>query len=185
MTLSATATNYQFGDTVSNASATDNMGSTAAWTPSVYLTSGSLDFTSRLKCEGATLAFADSVELVRDPGATSTQTVAEIVRTGGNPSVVKLGLRLRFDASYDATFTSDTAYKFVLIQKIGSGLTASFWLFEVPVARLATQPKRVLVGSRLHLELALEGYQDSSVTTAAESGEELDFIKSPLRICFG
>lgn len=183
MTLGLTATDYQFGDTVSVASASDEMGAAFTWKPSVYLTTTAISRIATLPCEGVTLAFADPVEMVRDPSA--AQTIHSIVRVGSNTSVVKLGVKLRFDADHDTAFAADTAYSFVLAQKIGTGLTASFWIMEVPVAKLVGQPKRIKIGERLHLDLAFAGYQDSSVTLASETGEALDFIKSPLRIAFG
>jgi len=183
MTLGVTATDYAFGETVSIATASDDMGASFKWAPSVYLTTTAISRIAPIPCEGVTLAFADAVEMVRDPSA--TQTVSSIVRVGGNPSVVKLGVKLRFDADHDTAFAADTAYTFVVVQKIGTGTTASFWIMEVPVAKLVGQPKRIKIGERLHLDLAFEGYQDSSVTLASETGEELDFIKSPLRIAFG
>ena len=41
------------------------------------------------------------------------------------------------------------------------------------------------MGSRLHMELSLEGIQDTTVTLAAETGTELDFVKAPFRVAFG
>jgi hypothetical protein len=181
MTLGLTATNYQFGVTspaIGVGSATDEMGASFAWKPSVYLSTGLINRATTLVCEGATIAFSDAVEMVRDPSA--TQTVHSIVRTGGNPSAVKLGIKLRFDSSYDATFTTDTAYRCVIVQKIGTGLTASFWIWELPNAKLAMQPKRTKIGSRLNLELAFNGFQDTSILSGGS-----DFFFAPLRVCFG
>jgi hypothetical protein len=73
----------------------------------------------------------------------------------------------------------------VLVQKIGTGLTASFWIWELPVAQLVAQPKLTDMGSRLHMELALEGIEDTSVTIAGETGGGLDFIKACFRVAFG
>ena len=73
-----------------------------------------------------------------------------------------------------------------IVQKIGTGLTASFWIFHVPVAKLVAPPKRVNVGSRLHMELSFAGYQDDiALAGSPETGADLDFIRSPLTVAFG
>lgn len=183
MTLSMTATSYTLGDTLTTDVGTDEMGAAAHWAPSIYL-APTISRIAPLVNEGCTIEMKDTVELVRDPSA--TQTVSSIVRTGGNPAAVKLGVKLRFDSDYDASFTADTAYECFIVQKIGTGLTASFWIFHVPVAKLVAPPKRVNVGSRLHMELSFAGYQDDIALGAPpETGADLDFIRSPLTVAFG
>lgn len=183
MTLSMTATNYTLGGTLTTGVGTDEMGAAAHWAPSIYL-APAITRIAPLVNEGCTIEMKDTVELVRDPSA--TQTVSSIVRTGGNPAAVKLGVKLRFDSTYDASFTVDTAYECFIVQKIGTDLTASFWIFHVPVAKLVAPPKRVNVGSRLHMELAFAGYQDDiALAGSPETGADLDFIRSPLTVAFG
>ena len=184
MALALTATNFPgpSSQSIGVASATDEMGPAFAWAPSVYL-STSVDRATRLVCEGATIEYVNDWQLVRDPGA--TQTVSAVVATGGRPTAVKASIKLRFDSAYKAAFTADTAYQMVIVQRIGTGTGASFWIWELPVAQLVAQPKLADMGSRLHMELALEGIQDNTVTLAGESGGALDFIKAPFRVAFG
>ena len=183
LTLGMTATNYTLGGTLTTGVGTDEMGSAAHWAPSIYL-GVAINRSAPIINEGVTIAFADAVEMVRDPSA--TQTVNSIVRTGGNPSAVKIGMKLRFDSDQDTAFSADTSYKCVVVQKIGTGLTASFWIWGAPVIKLVAQPKRVNIGSRLHMDLAFEAYQDTLALGAPpESGEDLDRVRAPLRVAFG
>ena len=184
MSLALTATNFigPSGQSLSVASATDEMGPPFAWAPSVYLAT-SVARATRLVCEGATIEYANEWQMVRDPGA--TQTVSSVVATGGRPTAVKATIKLRFDSGYKTAFDADTAYQMIIVQRIGTGTTASFWIWEIPEARLVAQPKLADMGSRLHMELSLEGIQDTTVTLAAETGTELDFIKAPFRVAFG
>ena len=187
MSLALTATNFTgpaatTPTTISVASATDEMGPAFAWAPSVYLAT-SVNRAQRLVCEGATIEFANDWQMVRDPGA--TQTVSAVVNTGGRPVAVKAMIKLRFDSGYKVAFDADTAYQMIIVQRIGTGTSASFWIWELPVARLVAQPKLADMGSRLHMELSLEGIQDTTVTLAAETGTELDYIKAPFRVAFG
>ena len=184
MSLALTATNFigPSGQSLSVASATDEMGPAFAWAPSVYLAT-SVDRATRLVCEGATVEYVNDWQMVRDPGA--TQTVSSVVATGGRPTAVKATIKLRFDSGYKTAFDADTAYQMIIVQRIGTGTSASFWIWEIPEARLVAQPKLADMGSRLHMELSLEGIQDTTVTLAAETGTELDFIKAPFRVAFG
>ena len=184
MSLALTATNFTgpSSQSLGVASASDEMGPAFAWAPSVYLAT-SVDRATRLVCEGATIEYANDWQMVRDPGA--TQTVSAVVATGGRPTAVKATIKLRFDSAYKVAFDADTAYQMVIVQRIGTGTGASFWIWEIPVAQLVAQPKLADMGSRLHMELALEGIQDNTVTLAGESGTALDFVKAPFRVAFG
>lgn len=184
MSLALTATNFigPSAQSLAAVSATDEMGPAFAWAPSVYLAT-SVARGTRLVSEGATIEYANDWQMVRDPGA--TQTVSAVVATGGRPTAVKATVKLRFDSDYKASFDADTAYQMIIVQRIGTGTSASFWIWELPVARLVAQPKLADMGSRLHMELSLEGIQDTTVTLASETGTELDFIKAPLRVAFG
>ena len=184
MSLALTATNFTgpSSQSLGVASASDEMGPAFAWAPSVYLAT-SVDRATRLVCEGATIEYANDWQMVRDPGA--TQTVSAVVATGGRPTAVKATIKLRFDSAYKVAFDADTAYQMVIVQRIGTGTGASFWIWELPVAQLVAQPKLADMGSRLHMELALEGIQDTTVTLAGESGTALDFVKAPFRVAFG
>jgi len=185
MSLALTATNFTgpSSQSLSIASATDEMGPAFAWAPSVYLAT-SVNRAQRLVCEGATIEFANDWQMVRDPGA--TQTVSAVVNTGGRPVAVKAMIKLRFDSGYKAAFDADTAYQMIIVQRIGTGTAASFWIWELPAARLVAQPKLADMGSRLHMELSLEGIQDTSVTLGGTTDpSEIDYIKAPFRVAFG
>ena len=185
MSLALTATNFTgpSGQSFSVASATDEMGPPFAWAPSVYLAT-SVARATRLVCEGATIEYANDWQMVRDPGA--TQTVSAVVATGGRPTAVKATIKLRFDSDYKASFDADTAYQMIIVQRIGTGTSASFWIWEIPEARLVAQPKLADMGSRLHMELSLEGIQDTTVTLGGTTDPtEIDFIKAPFRVAFG
>jgi len=158
------------------ATASDEMGASFAWAPSVYL-AASLDRAVTVPCEGVTLEHSNTWEMVRDPAA--TQTVATVVNTAGRPTTCKATIKLRFDSSYVPAFTGDTAYHFVVVQKVGTGATASFWIWELPVAQLVAQPKLSKIGERLHMELSFEGVQDTAIT-----GTD-DFALATFRVAFG
>jgi hypothetical protein len=185
MSLALTATNFTgpSSQALSVASASDEMGPAFAWAPSVYLAT-SVNRAQRLVCEGATIEFANDWQMVRDPSA--TQTVAAVVNTGGRPVAVKAMIKLRFDSQYKTGFDADTSYQMIIVQRIGTGTTASFWIWEIPAARLVAQPKLADMGSRLHMELALEGIQDTTVTLGGTTDpSEIDYIKAPFRVAFG
>jgi hypothetical protein len=185
MSLALTATNFTgpSAQSLAAVSATDEMGPPFAWAPSVYLAT-SVARATRLVCEGATIEYANEWQMVRDPGA--TQTVSAVVATGGRPTAVKATIKLRFDSDYKASFDADTAYQMIIVQRIGTGTTASFWIWEIPEARLVAQPKLADMGSRLHMELSLEGIQDTTVTLGSTTDPtEIDFIKAPFRVAFG
>lgn len=184
MSLSLTATNFTGPSTqsLSVASVTDEMGAAFAWTPKVYLAT-SVSRGSSLVCESASVEFANAWELVRDPGA--TQTVHSVVNVGGRPTAVKANIKLRFDSAYPAAFSADTAYRLIIVQKIGTGATASFWIWSLPAARLVAQPKLTKVGARLYMELMLEGTPSTLITDAGETGAAADRIHSPFFVAFG
>lgn len=185
MSLALTATNFTgpSSQSLSVASATDEMGPAFAWAPSVYLAT-SVNRATRLVSEGATIEYANDWQMVRDPGA--TQTVSSVVATGGRPTAVKATIKLRFDSDYKVAFDADTAYQMIIVQRIGTGTSASFWIWEIPVARLVAQPKLADMGSRLHMELSFEGIQDTTVTLGGTTDPtEIDFIKAPFRVAFG
>ena len=186
MSLALTATNFigpSAQSPLAAVSATDEMGPAFAWAPSVYLAT-SVNRAQRLVCEGATIEFANDWQMVRDPGA--TQTVSAVVNTGGRPTAVKATIKLRFDSGYKTAFDADTKYQMIIVQRIGTGTSASFWIWEIPEARLVAQPKLADMGSRLHMELSLEGIQDTTVTLGGTTDpSEIDYIKAPLRVAFG
>jgi hypothetical protein len=190
LALTASAFTGPSAQSIGVASASDEMGPAFTFSPSVYLAT-SVARATRLVCEGASIDYANDWQMVRDPGATASNgqltTVAAVVSTGGRPVAVKASIKLRFDSDYPSGFTQDTAYQMIRVQKVGTGLTASFWIWELPVAQLVAQPKLTVIGDRLHMELMLESIQDDTVTlgSPAETGTDLDFIKAPFRVAFG
>jgi len=184
MSLSLTATNFVGPSTQSLgvATASDPEGAAFAWTPKVYFAT-SVDRATSLVCESASVDFANGWELVRDPGA--VQTVHSVVNAGGRPTAVKANIKLRFDSAYPTAFSADTAYRLIIVQKIGTGATASFWIWSLPAARIVAQPKLTKIGSRLHMELMLEGTPSALITDAGETGGAADFVHSPFHVAFG
>lgn len=183
MSLGLSATNFTTGDqSISTATASDAMGPSYAWTPSVYFAT-SVSRASTLVCEGATIEFTNEWSMVRDPSA--TQTVSAVVATSGRPVAVKASLKLRFDAAYPPTFTTDTDYHLVIVQKIGTGIHASFWLWELAVARLVEVPQPLEIGKRLHYTLMVNGYEDTTLADGGETGDALDARRACIRVAFG
>lgn len=184
MSLALTATSFTgpSAQSIGVATASDEMGSAFAWAPKVYLATSVARATS-LVCEGATIEFANNWEMVRDPGA--TQTVHSVVNTGGRPTAVKASIKLRFDSQYPTAFDADTAYRLIIVQKIGTGATASFWIWSLPAARLVAQPKLMKIGERLHMELMLEGTPSTLITDGGATGEDADRVNSPFFVAFG
>lgn len=183
MTLSPTVSDYTVGaQSLGVASASDEMGVSIVHAPRVYLAS-TVARATRLATEGITIEQMEESAVVRDPGATST--IHHIVRVGGRPVAAKANVKLRFDGDYDTAFTAGTALRFVVVQQIGTGTTASFHIWEMPVTRIVGQPKRIAVGKLLYLDLELNAYPDTTVVEDGETGEALDFVKASLRYCFG
>lgn len=72
-----------------------------------------------------------------------------------------------------------------MIHKIGSGNTATHYLWDFPAVRLVAPPKPVQVGARLYMELQLHAQYDTTFTLAGETGDELDRLLSQFRFAFG
>lgn len=160
----------------------DEMGAAIVWKPSVYLAT-SVDRATRLVCESVEFAHANAWQMVRDGGAAST--VSSVVNTGGRPRASTAKIVARYDNAQDVAFNADTAYQLVVVLQAGTGSTASFWVFELPLCKLISKPKLTSVGDRLHVELNLGGLQDTSVTLASETGTALDFVHASARVAFG
>ena len=185
MALSLTATRYVLGSqALSVAPSADEMGAAGYFAPSVYLAEpGDLDRAEPAACEALSIEFVEAVEMVRDPSA--TQTVHSVLRVGGRPVAVKASLKVRFDHAVDDLFAAGTDLQYVVVQRYGSGTTATLYVWELPRARIVGQPKRVKVGERLYVEIQLEGLIDDAVTLASETGDDLDRILSSFRFAAG
>lgn len=188
MTLSLTATAYTgpSSQAISVASASDDMGPAFAWAPAVFFAApggGGFTRSSPLVVESVRIEFANQWEMVRDPSA--AQTVKEVVNVGGRPRAVKAMIQLRFDADYETAFNADTTYRLVIVQRIGTGANASFWVLSLPTCKLTTVPKPTKVGERFYLDLEVSGLQDAVATVTTETGTDLDLVLSPFKVAFG
>ena len=121
--------------------------------------------------------------MVRDPSA--TQTVAAVVDTGGRPRAAKAMLTLRFDHDYGTGFDAETRYSLTIVQRVGTGATASFWVWNMNNVKLTAQPKLSRVAERLYMDLEFSALQDDAITLGGSSGTALDGVLSPLRVAFG
>ena len=136
-----------------------------------------------LVCEKFSIEFKNQWEMVRDPSA--TQTVAAVVDTGWRPRAAKAMLTLRFDHDYGTGFDAETRYSLTIVQRVGTGATASFWVWNMNNVKLTAQPKLSRVGERLYMDLEFSALQDDAITLGGSSGTALDGVLSPLRIAFG
>jgi len=94
-------------------------------------------------------------------------------------------IQLRFDADYETAFNADTTYRLVIVQRIGTGANASFWVLSLPTCKLTTVPKPTKVGERFYLDLEVSGLQDAVATVTTETGTDLDLVLSPFKVAFG
>ena len=186
MELALDSVNYTgpTAQSLSVATAADEMGAGFPLAPSVYLATGSAPTrATTLVCESFSVEYKNKWEMVRDPAA--TQTVSGVVNTAGRPRSVKIALKLRFDSSYPTAFDADTRYTFTMVQTIGTGSTRSFWIINANNVTIAGTPKLSKVGERLYMDLELNAYQDDAVTLGSSSGTALDAIYAPMRVAFG
>jgi hypothetical protein len=162
---------------------TDEMGSAFPLAPQVYLTT-SLTRGTTVACEKFAVELPNQWEMVRDPAATNTVTA--VVDTAGRPRGVKAMVTLRFDGDYPTGYDADTAYSLVIVQRIGTGTTASFWLWALENVQLVAQPKLTKVGERLYMDLEFNALQGTILAPAGgESAGELDALYTPLAVAFG
>lgn len=166
---------------------TDEMGSKFKFAPTLYLAAvGALSFSSsNVAFEKIAITHDNAWEKVRDGGATSgagnVTTVTSVVDCAGRPTAVRAAVTLRFDSAYKTAFDADTSYQLVLAQRVGSGATATYWIWELPVCAIIGQPKMTTVGSRLYVDLDLEGRIDTSVTSPGTT----DTGNAVYRVAFG
>jgi hypothetical protein len=186
MALDLTSTSYTgpTAQSLSTATATDEMGSAFPLAPSVYFVSGAPSRSTTLVCEKFAIEMNNSFEMVRDPSA--TQTVNSVVNVAGRPRAAKAMLTLRFDSDYGTAFDSQSVYNLAIVQRIGTGTSASFWIWQIENSQLVAQPKLTKVGERLYMDLELNVLQASAIApSGSESAAELDFLYAPLRVAFG
>lgn len=189
MTLSITATSTvgPSAQSISVASAADVMGAPIVFRPEVYIAAGgTITRGTRTVVEGIGVEYTNNWEQVRD-GSTAS-TVAAVVDTGGRPRAVKFTCRTRFDTDWETGFNADTSYNIVMVQRIGTGANAAFWIFSLPNAKLVAKPKPSKVGERMYLDLEFSGLRDTQPIIAPitpETGTDLDLIGSPFKVAFG
>jgi hypothetical protein len=95
-------------------------------------------------------------------------------------------LTLRFDSDYGTSFDAETQYGMVIAQRIGSGTTASYWIWSMPTMKLTAQPKLTKVGERLYMDLEFSLLQSTVIApVGGESAAQLDFLYAPLGVAFG
>jgi len=183
---------------IATTSQTNDMGVPFKFAPAMYLAPYSapgvttLDLAVPFVFESIEVAFTNTFEMVRDGGAfatftdASTQqtTVKAVVNTAGRPVAGTVTVKARFDGNastgYDARFNDETDFQMVLVQRIGTGINATIWLWEFPLVRLAAKPKLTAVGSRMYSTLMFEMRQDEAI-----SGGTTDFQLAPFRVAFG
>ena len=74
----------------------------------------------------------------------------------------------------------------MIVQRIGTGTTASFWIWALDNVQLVAQPKLSKVGERLYMDLELNALQSTVFAPAGgESAAELDFLYSPIIVALG
>jgi len=162
---------------------TDEMDTAFPLAPQVYLTT-SLTRGTTVACEKFSVELPNQWEMVRDPAATNTVTA--VVDTAGRPRGVKAMVTLRFDGDYPTGYDAGTAYSLVIVQRIGTGTTASFWIWALENALLVAQPKLTKVGERLHMDLEFNVLQGTILApVGGESAGELDALHTPLAVAFG
>jgi hypothetical protein len=189
MTLQITATSVvgPSAQGIGTDTATDIMGAPIVFRPEVYIASGgTITRGTRTVVEGLGVEYSNQWEQVRD-GSTSS-TVAAVVDTGGRPRAVKFTCRTRFDVDWETAFNADTAYNIVMVQRIGTGTTAAFWIISLPNAKLVAKPKPSKVGERMYLDLEFSGLRDTQPTLGnptPETGTDLDLLGSPFKVAFG
>ena len=185
-TLDGTAVSYT-GPTAQSipvTTATDEMGAAFPFAPQVYLSSTGITRGTTVACEKFSIEMPNTWEMVRDPAATNT--VAAVVDTAGRPRGVKATITLRFDGDYPVGFDASSGYTLIIAQRIGTGATASFWLWALGNCTIVGQPKLTKVGERLYMDLELNGLQDTAIApVGGESAAQLDAIYANLRVAFG
>ena len=72
-----------------------------------------------------------------------------------------------------------------MVQQIGTGATASYWVWEAAACYIVGVPKTVKVGERLYVDIDLNLLQDDQIALAGATGNDADRVYSPLRVAFG
>jgi hypothetical protein len=169
---------------ISIARVDDTMGAPGVWRPEAYLAT-SITRGTRLVCEGSIGIEGDGPEWEKVSDGGGVQTVAAVVDVAGRPRGPVITVQVPHDVAWQTGFAARTAYKLLLIHKIGTGSDATHYLWDFPAVRLVAPPKPVTVGARLYQELQLHATYDATFTPTSETGDELDRLLSQFRFAFG
>ena len=169
---------------ISIARVDDAMGAPGVWRPEVYLATA-ITRGTRLVCEGSIGIEGDGPEWEKVPDGGGVQTVAEVVDVAGRPRGPVITVQVPHDVAWQTAFANRTAHKFLVIHKIGTGNSATHYLWDFPAVRLVAPPKPIQVGARLYQELQLHATYDTTFSIVAETGDELDRLLSQFRFAFG
>lgn len=186
MSLDGTAVSYTgpSAQSIPVTTVADEMGSAFPLAPQVYLATGGVTRGATIACEKFAIEVPNQWEMVRDPSATNTVTA--VVDTAGRPRGVKAMVTLRYDNDYPVAFDAETDYALVIAQRVGTGTTASFWIWSLLNCKIVGQPKPSKIGERLYMDLELNALQSTALAPAGgESAAELDFLYSPIVTAFG
>lgn len=184
LSITAVSVTGPSAQSIPTTTAADIMGAPIVFKPEVYIASGgTITRGTRTVAEGIGTEYTNNWEMVRDGAAANT--VAAVVNTGGRPRTVKFTCRTRFDTDWETAFNANTAYNIVMVQRIGTGTTAAFWIISLPNAKLVAKPKPSKVGERMYLDLEFSGLRDTQPTLSAETGTDLDLLGSPFKVAFG
>lgn len=167
-------------------SVTDDMSAPLVMKDATVLLSTSTPSRSTtLVAESIELDMPNNWQMVRDPNG--VQTVNSVVNVAGRPRAGMLKVRVRFDTDQTTAFAAGTAFPmFAAWIPYGSGATQRWFVVEMANATIVNQPKAVKHGNDLfYFDLELAPRMDTSVTLAAETGTDLDFIRAPYRIALG
>jgi hypothetical protein len=143
----------------------DDMGAKAVFHQATLLVAAraALDRTSTRRYEGFDVQLPSKWDPIPDGNATQARNGC--MQTAGRPAAVTGKLVVPHDNDEYTAFTSRTERSIVLAIQIGSGITASFLIFDVPRFVLSAAPKPVSLGEgRGGLELAFEGLPDDGIT---------------------
>ncbi|MDB4930530.1 MAG: hypothetical protein JWM10_3014 [Myxococcaceae bacterium] len=164
------------------AAAADEMGASVMIRPEVYFAATVVRGTT-VKCSALGAQTANDWSPVMDAGARNC--VSHYVNVGGRDAPPKGMIKTRFDAAMHTAFEARTGLKYVVINKTGSGLTASFWILEMPNVTIDEECKPSEDKGMVHQEVTFGAVQDTSCTSTGLTGTALDLAVATFRVAFG
>ncbi len=158
-----------------------DMSAPSKWNPKVYLGSAitRAATTAMVKAE---LEYTNGWQTHMD--LSSTNGVIGVQAGSGSPRAVKLTTQFRYDTAEAASFLAGDIHRFAMVQKRGSGSTASLCVIEMPRVQRVTKGTPSKVGEYWYVDQELHALAD---TLAAPGGGDpdntaRDIRRSPLRI---